>query len=172
MAIIAEKLGVTSPALLKRFGTKEELLCEALAPPENPPFLATIEAGPTDSPLDEQMLELAREIATWLRSMTPRFAALRASGLMYQMIRKKFDVPPPVRTLHALTDWFSRAAERGLVKPNQAGTMASMMLGSLHIRIFITFMSPGTVEGGDDLDRYLITSMKMLAHAFSNEDNL
>lgn len=172
MAIIAEKLGVTSPALLKRFGTKEELLCEALAPAEAPPFLATIEEGPTDAPLEDQMLTLAREIAAWLRSMTPRFAALQASGIVYQMIRKKFTIPPPVRTLNALTAWFERAAQRSLVTPGDASTMASIMLGTLHIRIFLSFLSAHSSPATENLDPYLTTAMRMLARSFSGEAHL
>ena len=34
--LVAEKLKVTGPALLKRFGTRQALMIEALKPPEEP----------------------------------------------------------------------------------------------------------------------------------------
>lgn len=37
--LVAKELGVTGPALLKRFGTREELMLRALRPPEVPAFL-------------------------------------------------------------------------------------------------------------------------------------
>ena len=38
--VVAQQLGVTSPALLKRFGSLEALMLEALRPPEDPAFIA------------------------------------------------------------------------------------------------------------------------------------
>ena len=36
---VAEKLGVTGPALLKRFGSRQKLMIEALKPPEVPTWV-------------------------------------------------------------------------------------------------------------------------------------
>lgn len=163
--IIAKELGVSSPALLKRFGSKEDLIVTALAPPEHPPFLEAIEQGPNESPLDAQLVSLTEEITSWLRSMMPRFAALRTSGLMARVLQDNYDTPPLVRTLEALTGWFARAARLGLVNDSAPETMASMMLGSIHIQIFMTFMT--NASDPEEVNDYLTEAMGLLTRSFS-----
>ena len=51
MELVAERLGVTPPALLKRFGSRKALLLAALRPPDELPWMRALEAGPDGRPL-------------------------------------------------------------------------------------------------------------------------
>lgn len=168
---VAQSLGVTAPALLKRFGSKRHLLFEALAPPEAPPFLKVIAEGPTQDPLVDQMTHIALEIGSFLQAMLPRLAAIRASNIIHRMMQQKFTIPPPVRTLDSLTEWFSRAETQGLTgSAPSPKTKASLMFGAIHIRIFLSFISHEATEDPDEFDNYLRTSMDLLARSFTPEE--
>ena len=60
--VIAERAGVSQATLFKRFGSKDALLVRALRPPEHPPFIALLEAGPDKRPFAEQLLEVLGEM--------------------------------------------------------------------------------------------------------------
>src|SRR5690606_13147635 len=77
---IAEDLGVSSAALFKRFGTKENLQRVALTPVP-PPWLEDLAAGPLpDLPLRGQLLDLGGRFLFFFREMLPCVFALRAAG--------------------------------------------------------------------------------------------
>src|SRR4051794_1924976 len=73
---IAARLGVSGPALLKRFGSKKELLKAAFSVGERPPWLPLVETGPDGRGLPEQLLEVAVAIDAFFRKMVPAFAVL------------------------------------------------------------------------------------------------
>ena len=63
MDVIAEDLGVTAPALFRRFGSRNDLLTAALRPEERPPFIADLELGPDRRPVETQLVEIFTKIA-------------------------------------------------------------------------------------------------------------
>jgi AcrR family transcriptional regulator len=62
-AEIGRELGVTHTTVFNRFGSKDALMLAALAPAEEAPWVATLEAGPDDRPIREQLGEHGKAMA-------------------------------------------------------------------------------------------------------------
>src|SRR5436309_2352946 len=71
LGLIAERLGVTQPALLKRFGSRRALLLAALCSHEEPEWVKALAADPDDRPLREQLDEILGRIATFFAEAVP-----------------------------------------------------------------------------------------------------
>lgn len=139
---VAQELGVTQPALLKRFGSKKALMVAALLPQEPPRWLETVERGPDTRPLREQLEEFLLQIARYGEQMVPCYSALRESGIDHDELFSVKAPAPPVVALEALTAWLTRAGRKGLI--HRAGleveNAAAAMLGSIHARIHVSHL--------------------------------
>jgi AcrR family transcriptional regulator len=134
---IADALGVTAAALFRRVGNKRELLFRALAPELPPPFVNMLEAGPDDRPVLAQVVELATKVDAFFRSMAPFLSVLRASGLTPKDMFERFDEPPPLRAVRALTAWLSTLHGAGRVHVPSPEAAALAFLGGLQSRHFM-----------------------------------
>src|SRR5579884_2033469 len=76
---VAEQLGVTTPALYRRFGSREKMMVAALRPGD-PPFLRRLMSGPDGRPMFNQLVEIFHEIGRWVATSLPCVSALRESG--------------------------------------------------------------------------------------------
>ena len=74
--VVAERLGVTPPALLKRFGSRRALLLAALRPSDNPEWIQELSAGPDDRPLAAQLEEMLGRILDLMVREVPCLVAL------------------------------------------------------------------------------------------------
>ena len=134
--IVAERLGVTSPALLKRFKSRQKLMLESLRPSSELPFRESFGAGPDPkTPFEPQLEALFVAFFDFFTELVPRIVALRESGIPHS---KVFDDgrTSPVSGIRALTKWLQQAAEAGLVKTEAAESAATAMLGALTTRAF------------------------------------
>jgi len=139
---IAERLGVSQAALFKRFGTKKDLMIAALAPPAVPPFVPILEGGPDpDRPMDEQLGELARVMASFFTEMVPCVMVLNTSGMDPRAILEAHDVPPPVRAQRAVAAWVRQAIDLGLARDCDPDAVAFAVLGVLHLRAFFSTLT-------------------------------
>ncbi|QRN97386.1 TetR/AcrR family transcriptional regulator [Archangium violaceum] len=139
---IAARLGVSGPALLKRFGSKRELLKAAFGVAKVPPWLRLLEKGPDERELTEQIREVAAAIDAFFREMVPAFSVLREAGITPEEWRgENKDVPPPARTYETVTGWFRRAQEQGRLREGDPSVMAGMFLASLQYRYFLAHIT-------------------------------
>jgi AcrR family transcriptional regulator len=144
--VIAARLGVSGPALLKRFGSKRELLKAAFAVPETPGWLRVLEAGPDERPLPEQLHELARAIDAFFREIVPGLAVLREAGIGPEEWRGGRDKPPqPVRSHLALAGWMRRAQEQGRLRRADPEVMGSLFMAGIQHRYFLAHVSGQSV---------------------------
>ncbi|AKI98944.1 TetR family transcriptional regulator [Archangium gephyra] len=165
---IAARLGVSGPALLKRFGSKRELLKAAFAVGKPPPWLHLLEEGPDTRELTVQLRELAGAIDAFFRNMVPAFAVLREAGITPEEWRgeNKAEIPGPARSYHAMTGWFRRAQEQGQLREGDPGVMASLFLAGLQYRYFLAHVTNESVptEAEDPwLDRMVDTFWRGVA---------
>jgi AcrR family transcriptional regulator len=137
--VVAERLGVTAPALFRRFRSRHDLLIAALRPDAEPPFLAHIEAGPDDRPVEVQLVDLFTRIGSVLAEMLPCVSALRESGIALGEVWR--EDPPPLRTVRALAGWLERARARRLVAVADPAATATAMLGALQAPIFLRHLA-------------------------------
>jgi AcrR family transcriptional regulator len=132
---VAERLGVTSPALLKRFGNRQKLLLEALRPPHVVPFQAELHRGPDcQRPLQAQLERLFTQVHDFLEQVVPGVAVLRESGIPHA---KLFDRRhSPLQFVRDLGRWVDLAVQGGLAESKAPETVAAAILGALQTRVF------------------------------------
>lgn len=139
MEVIAGDLGVSSQAILKRFGSKQKLLLAAMAP-EEASWIPLVEAGPDDRPIREQLTSLLEELATFFVQVARQISVLRFSGVDPRDLMSRYEEAPPLRDIRILAAWLDRAAERKLIRPIDSRAMAMMMLTSMHGPAMLTDM--------------------------------
>ncbi|MCY1083673.1 TetR/AcrR family transcriptional regulator [Archangium lansingense] len=143
---IAARLGVSGPALLKRFGSKRELLKAAFSIGKAPPWLPMVEVGPDARELTVQLREVAGAIDTFFRAMVPAFAVMREAGITPEELRgDDKEAPAPARTYLALAGWFRRAQEQGRLREGDPGVMASLFVAGLQYRYFLAHVTNESV---------------------------
>jgi len=135
---VAERLSVSAPALLKRFGTRRALLIAALRPAGRPPWLERLARGPTDAPLERQLRDLLDDAADDLADVLPRLMVLRESGIPIEEIFP--GEKPPELALAALRSWLQRARRRGLVTVPETEAAAIALLGAVKARAMLAHL--------------------------------
>ena len=152
ISVVAERLGVSQPTLFKRFGTKEELMLAALAPPREPPWLALLARGPGKGPFRAQLRELFVAVAAYFESMAPCMMMLRASGIDVKKVFARYETPPPVVAQRALRRWLDAACAQGSIGPCDTDALATLILGALHVRPTLAHVMGGKAFGGAGTD--------------------
>ena len=136
---VAECLGVTGPALIKRFGSRKELMLGALMPPERPEFFSIFERGPDDRPIETQLLELFERMFGFFNEHMPCLMALRELGYDREMFQR-WKSHTPILAMERMTEWLSVAHRRRLIGACNFETVATAMLGALSHRAFLAHM--------------------------------
>lgn len=169
--VIAARIGVTSPALLKRFGSRQQLMIAALRPSDPPAWVRDLSVGPDDRPLEEQLAGFMDRVLDFFTREMPCMTALSESGFPIEEIFKDEETPTPFRNLWALSTWLERAQERGLiandaVENNDFESVAMGILGALHSRVFLSdFM--GTSYWRRSRDQYVTDLARVYARSLS-----
>lgn len=140
MEVIAEDLGVSSQAILKRFGSKQEIILAAMAPADEATWIPLVEAGPNEHPIRQQLTEILEELATFFVQMARQISVLQFSGVDPRHLMDRYDEAPPLRDIRVLATWLDRAAERNLIRSIDSKAMAMMMLTSMHGPAMLTDM--------------------------------
>ena len=135
---IAGELGVTQPAILKRFGSRKALLVAALKPPDEPLWQAALEALPDDRPLKDQLEGLFAHIASILDDFIPCLAALRESGISENKVFE--GKAGPRGAVLGFVRLVERMKTRGLVGDVDAESAGIAMLGALQLRAFYNYL--------------------------------
>lgn len=141
VATIARQLGVTGPALLKRFGSKDRLVAMALLS-EEPPDLST---GPTPGPLRPQLVAILLRTERRVLNAVPRLATMRAGGVRAS---QWLDRPYPLRARQNLHAWLQKAREtHGLEHPDLAAA-ADLLVSLVEAREFLAWVEPSWAKPG------------------------
>lgn len=130
--VVAERLGVTAPALLKRFQSRQRLMLEALRPPEVPTWVQRHQAV-DGRPLGAQLEDLFTDIWAFFSEAVPCVMALRESGIDAELWKKAVGTGP-LKGLQAMVRWLELAQAAGLIETDDLETAAYTMLGALHMR--------------------------------------
>jgi AcrR family transcriptional regulator len=134
LALIAQRLGVSQPALLKRFGSRRALLLAALCPPEDPEWVTALAADFDERPFREQLEEVLERIAAFFAAAVPCWSVLRESGIPVEEAFPQSGTPPIVRAIRTLAGWLERARHRNLVAGSHFETAAMAIIGALQGR--------------------------------------
>jgi AcrR family transcriptional regulator len=138
--LIAERVGVTSPALLKRFGNRQALMIAALSPDMRQ--LDAIFEVPIDArPFDAQLEALIDRLSQYFMDMLPRAMALRQCFSSIELEREKCPTPPLVRAVEQMTRWLSAIHRQGLIETGHIETAATALVGAVSTRIVSGYFS-------------------------------
>jgi len=130
---IARELGVSHTTLFNRFGSKEGLMLAALGPPKEIPWIATLDAGPDERPLREQLVEHAKVMVAYFNELHAGLGVLRGAGIdPGKAYRTRKGEAPPVQALRAFVAWLERAQRAGRLGKCDVETLAWTILGALH----------------------------------------
>lgn len=132
--LVAEQLHVTSPALIKRFGTRRALMIAALKPPDDSAWLGKLAGGPDDRPLQAQLEDVISSFSEAFAEAMPCMFALRESGIPLAEVFPPTQVPPQVRVVQAVTRWLGQLAARGVVEGKALETAATALVGAVSTR--------------------------------------
>jgi AcrR family transcriptional regulator len=158
---IASKLGVTEPALLKRFGSRTELMIAALRPPDDPPWAEWLQALPDDRPFVEQLVEILGTMLSFLSEAVPCLAVLRESGIPHDRILDPRR-PAPLRAVQAVMRYLERARDRGLIASDRVEDAAIALVGAVQSRAFLKhLLRKNPFDSSDD------EHIRALAHLFA-----
>jgi len=143
VATIGQRLGISGPAVLKRFGTRENLVTRALVSEALPDMAG----GPSPGPWRPQLTALLLQTERLLLQAAPRLATLRAGGVVASRLWAR-DHPRAAR--RHLVAWLEAARRtHGLVHPDLA-TAADLLVSLVEARGFLTWVEPTWVEAGDE----------------------
>lgn len=137
--IIADRAGISQPAIFKRFGTKEELFLQALSPPEHLPVVDWINKYPDPGPFPQQLVEMLEQVWKTLKWVFPRIQVIRDARLPNGIALSRYKVSPPVRILSAIESYMDRAKQLGHIRKNVetkfiAQWIFGVLMGRLNIR--------------------------------------
>ena len=134
--LIAGQLNVSPQALLKRFGTKNDLMIAALRPPAIAPWVPLAEAGPKfgkdADAVTDQLTLLLEQVAVYFDDLARRMAVLRWSHVDLTALFAGYSEPPPLVSIRTLAGWLERAAAAKLIRTTDFRATAMMLLSALH----------------------------------------
>ncbi len=140
LAVVAERVGMSQPALSQRFGSKQALLLRALMPPSNVPWAERLADGPGPEPLRDQLEALCIEAMQFLAEMVPAMTALRAAGLPLMDALVHHPDAPHLRVRRLLIDWFARAIDAGRLRAGDPERLAMVLIGGLESRALLAWV--------------------------------
>ena len=151
--IIAERLGISQPAIFKRFGTKEELVLASLAPPERIPVLDWIDGLCVSNDLEGQLSEVLGKIWESLQWIIPRMMVLQTSGIAPSTFLARYKTPPLINVLESIAGYFRRAQENGALRADgDARTWAMSLLGAVQGRAMVRYVVQSNYGAENDAD--------------------
>ena len=140
--VIGERVGISGPAVLKRFGSKENLVARALLS-EAPPDLSQ---GPTSGPLRPQLIAMLLHIERLLLQAAPKLATLRAGGVVASRWLAK---PHPRVARRNLLAWLEQARHSHGLSHADLEAAADLLISLVEARGFLAWVEPTWVDAGD-----------------------
>ncbi len=128
VAAVAERLGITAAAVLKRAGSRDALVAAALCPPGPPPFLDALRAPPEPGPLRPQLARRLAQAGAFFAEVVPLLVVARAGRVALPLPPGG---PPPALVRAALADFLRAARAAGLGGPAHPDAAADLLLGAL-----------------------------------------
>jgi len=141
LARIARELGVSPATLVKRFGSRDRLVFQALLPREPPRWTERLSAPPGPSPR-VVLREVLVEVHDTFSEVGPALAALRMSPHGTGAVFPEAAPGPSLRLRRRLAAWLD---ETGLDTAHPEAT-AALLLGAVEARAYLAWVGPQMVE--------------------------
>ncbi len=134
--VIADELGLSQPAIFKRFKTKRNLIIEAFRPPTNIPLWNAFKKEPDERPFNEQLFDLLKDIGIFFETIAPVINFIQETDITHQELMDHLDVPIPVITQRYFAAWITKCYDKGLIRKTNFNLVAMNILGSIQMDIF------------------------------------
>jgi hypothetical protein len=135
--MIADEVGLSQPALFKRFGTKKELIRNALCDAPTPPWFKLVEKSPDDRQIKEQLKEIIIGIHTFFNTLHPIFKMMQSSGINpRELLQNGENKPLPEIGRDKLTKWLEECYVNDLIKKINFRITATQILGTIKFESF------------------------------------
>ena len=152
--VIAERVGISQPAVLKRFGSKRKLIIRALCPDGPPPWFEKLEEGPDlSSAIRPQLTAILVEAMDFFADLAPRLIMLRASGIELAEVFPTNQEAPPMQIRRLLAEWLSEVGEAENRDDVDYRAVSDTLLDAIEGRMFLAEIGGERfVEGHQDTD--------------------
>jgi AcrR family transcriptional regulator len=134
--LVAEALKISTPAVLKRFGTRRALMISALQPPMPPSWIKSLELPLSKPALRQQLVSVFRSIQSYMAEVMPCMLALSESGISTVELFAGGPSLPEI-SVKSLTAWFSDAKQRRVIDCEFPSVVATAVLGAFQNRILM-----------------------------------
>ncbi len=129
-------VGLSAPALLRRFGSKEELLFRSLLPQEAPRWWSTIRRPPTADRVAD-LAGILAELAQDFESVGAALFTLRTGPLDVGAVFPRDQPGPSLAARAAMTRWLAASGVDGPVD-----VLADLVVGAAEARGFLRWVGP------------------------------
>jgi AcrR family transcriptional regulator len=168
---IADKVGLSQPALFKRFGTKEELFLRAVAPPEQLPVIEWIDASPSSGSLRPQLVQLLEKVWEMLSWVLPRVQLLQEARIPRETVMARYKTPPPVQLIMSIEGFFKRARQQNQVRHDlDPRFVAQWIFGALMGRTFLS-KTMAQKTSGEENKKFVEATADLLWPGIKNDEN-
>jgi AcrR family transcriptional regulator len=165
VSVIAERLGISAPAVFQRVGSKQALMKRALSSPLPPAALSLSTPPPCADPttLRALLVDHLLALSEALTRVMPALITLRAAGHDARTaLLGPGDATPTLAVRQLLTTWLTAARDPGGVCMPEPAVTAECLLGALESRVFHAHLERGPkhrrrLVDGDD--RAFLTSL-------------
>lgn len=154
---IANEVGLSQPALFKRFGKKRNLVMQALAPPSEPPFADLLRAGPSDDDICEQLKHIGSLMCAFFDEHIPLMLAMRHASIDMHEVMLSMDPPPPLVAQKAMASFFQKAHDKKQLYIINADSAAVTFMGALQSRSFLAHLTNATIDAAEHTDTLVNT---------------
>jgi AcrR family transcriptional regulator len=138
VATIARHLGVTATALFRRVGSKNQLMVQALQPPE-PPAIGILKQGfRDDESADVQMSRVLMNMVGYLNTVIASEFCMRDAGV--HTVAERVYINYPIKLRQAIAKWLQAGQKRGRVRAGNVKIMAEALLGTLEMRYTLAYL--------------------------------
>ena len=149
--LVAEKVGITGPAIFRRMGSKQNLMVRALTYGFGASFVGVLQSGPrAEIPVREQLGEIVRVLRQDIEALLPCLTTLRAAGMEPDAIAACFEEAPPARAQREMAAWIRRGQAMGLLREQDADAAAISCMGAVHMRVFFGRIMGLQLPGADE----------------------
>ncbi len=144
LSVVSAAAGLSAPALLKRFGSKERLVFRALLPSGPPRWWDALVEAPTAEP-HSQLAGALVAMCEDFSSVGPALAALRMSRLEVDRMFPPGRPGPAILARMRMADWLRRAGVG-----DGCEVLADAAVGAAEARGFLRWVGPQMVTPADD----------------------
>lgn len=130
---IARHAGVSEGTIFARFKTKEALFVEAMAMPQMPGWMATLDERVGEGDIREQIEGLANQMLDFFMELIPKInMAMSHSIEIRQKIMSKKTTSPPVMAIKRISSYLEREQRMGRLGACDPEILGRALMGALH----------------------------------------